>query len=459
MLRGRRTLKRSRRSLSRRGQATVLVLILILSVGAWLILASVLPGGEAQRHSGAAIHDLTTGSAAANRRLAPRELFEKLPVGIAQYRDWRESHGDSPVQGLIYHDYGPYRVEYSFDPDLTWSVMRLLERSRVRRGHVIALDPRTGKILTYLATDPEEFSPSRSYPAASLVKIITMAAALGQDPESLSRPCIYQGNRYRLSRSSVRTPRHGEKVSLENALASSNNKCFAQLAVETLGSEALISALKRFGWTRSPAPGHERGTVDAGDDEYDLGRLGCGLAGSRITPLHAAQLASILSSGKRIEPWWVERVIDRAGFELAIPEPPEASQVLSLEFAAELRQMLVRTTTRGTARSAFRDKRGRPKLGEIKVAAKTGNLTGSRPSGRYEWFLGVAPADDPRVAVVVLQLQDNLWWKKSSELGADVLAKIFCERGRCLADNADRFTGGISGSAVPVSIAKTRGLP
>ena len=118
--------------------------------------------------------------------------------------------------------------------------------------------------------------------------------------------------------------------------------------------------------------------------------------------------------------------------------------------AEELRGMLVRTTTHGTARSAFRDRRGRPKLRDIKVAGKTGNLTGGNPHGRYEWFVGVAPAGDPTVAIAVLQLQSNLWWSKSSELAADVLKEIFCERGRCEARYANRFTGDLGIAAAPV---------
>ena len=115
--------------------------------------------------------------------------------------------------------------------------------------------------------------------------------------------------------------------------------------------------------------------------------------------------------------------------------------------------MLVRTTTHGTARSAFRDRRGRPKLRNIRVAGKTGNLTGSSPRGRYEWFVGLAPADQPTIAVVVLQLQSNLWWSKSSEIAADVLQEIFCERGQCQPERAHRFTGDLGDATAPVLLS------
>jgi cell division protein FtsI/penicillin-binding protein 2 len=127
--------------------------------------------------------------------------------------------------------------------------------------------------------------------------------------------------------------------------------------------------------------------------------------------------------------------------------------VISQDIAEELRSMLVRTTTNGTARRAFRDRRGRPKLGSVRVAGKTGNLNGDHPKGRYEWFVGVAPAERPSIAVAVVQVHGKLWWSKSSEVAADLLAEIFCDRGRCDASMADRFTVELSDGGTPVLLS------
>ena len=67
--------------------------------------------------------------------------------------------------------------------------------------------------------------------------------------------------------------------------------------------------------------------------------------------------------------------------------------------------MLVETTRSGTARRAFRKRNGQPLLGGVSVAGKTGSLSGKDPDGRYEWFIGVAPADAPRVAVAAVVVQ------------------------------------------------------
>lgn len=336
---------------------------------------------------------------------------------------------------------GPLRVEYTMNVELTRRILKLLRRGRVSRGHVIVMEPDSGRVLAFVSTDPTSFPGSQTYPAASLIKVVTAAAALDSAPEQARSGCRYRGSPYRLTPSRVRPPRAGNEMSLERSLATSNNQCFAQLAVNTLGGPAMLSALDRFGWLSPPAPGYEAGSASVGQDDYDLGRLGCGLAGCRITPLHAAQLAGALAHGELIEPWWVDRVVDVYGRSLEPSTRREARRAMRPAVADELREMLVRTTTRGTARSAFRDRRGRHRLGDIRVAGKTGNLTGDEPRGRYEWFVGVAPADRPSVAVAVLQLQSDLWWVRSSELAADVFAAIFCEKRNCRPDLAFRFSG------------------
>lgn len=412
------------------------------------------PGAAGAEDGGA----VSAGPPGAADRSVPSELLAFLPVGLDDYA--RSAVDTAPIADArrdpIVHEQNGYEVEYSFDRALTGRLLRLLRRSRVEHGHVIALDARTGRVLAYVSTDLDAFPPQSSYPAASLVKIVTAAAALRVAPEEARKPCLYNGNRYRLTPSRVHRPTRGNEASLERALATSNNQCFAQLAVETVGSASLVETLEEFGWRAAPAPGHAVGQVDPGEGDYDLGRLGCGLSGCQITPLHAAQLAATLADGMQVTPWWIDRVRDPSGAPLELPAPPPPRRVMSQDIAAELRSMLVRTTTNGTARRAFRDRRGRPKLGSVRVAGKTGNLSGKQPAGRYEWFVGVAPAERPTIAVAVLQLQGQLWWSRSSEVAADLLVEIFCDRGRCDPTLADRFTEGPDDSSTPVLLSGAR---
>jgi cell division protein FtsI/penicillin-binding protein 2 len=316
----------------------------------------------------------------------------------------------------------------------------VLENGHVGLGNVIVMDPNEGRVLAYASTDPEHFPPTRNYPAASLVKVITAATVLDRAPEAARAPCRFSGSPYRLTASRIDPPRRGHEITLERALATSNNQCFAQLAVHAVGVVPLLEALGRFGWLSVPAPAHASGQATPAESRYDVGRLGCGLAGCRITPLHAAQLAATLVRGELVSPRWIERVWDADGRELALPEPVRSRAVLRPALTEELRGMLVETTRSGTARRAFRKRNGQPLLGAVAVAGKTGSLSGRDPDGRYEWFIGVAPAESPRVAIAAVVVQRARYWRSASQVAAGVLESVFCERGHCDAALADRFT-------------------
>ena len=267
---------------------------------------------------------------------APLEVLKRIPAGGSGFKSalrpveapaWGAALGDhafvewvEPPEDISGVE-GPLRVEYTMDVDLTEKVLSRLSAARSRRAHVIVLDVESGRVLAYVSTDDVTFPPNRIYPAASIVKVVTTAAALEHAPEKARVPCRYSGDPYRLKRSQIRPSRSGHRSSLERSLALSNNQCFAKLAVNTVGEEAMLDTLGRFGWLDSPAPGHEAGKVETIEDNFDLGRLGCGLAGCKITPLHAVQLAGTLATGERIAPYWVDRITDAKGRPPGYPPP------------------------------------------------------------------------------------------------------------------------------------------
>ncbi len=331
------------------------------------------------------------------------------------------------------------RLRYSLDPELTRAIWRIVEQGHVQRAHIVVMDLETGALAAYVSTDPATFPPDRAYPAASLVKVVTAAAALDAAPSLAQASCRFAGSPYVLTRARVDPPRRGNEISLQRALATSNNQCFAQWAVHRVGARGMLDAIDRFGLLSPPAPDHPPGDVkDPGDDAYELGRLGSGLDGLMITPLHAAQLAGTLARGRLLEPHWIDAAYDAHGEALAVASAARERVVLSDALARQLRDLLRETTERGTARRAFRP-RGRPLLPGIAVAGKTGSLTGTNPPGRYEWFAGVAPADKPRLAIATVTVQGPRWWTSGSQLAAQVFRAAFCPNGKCSADAVDRL--------------------
>ncbi len=445
--------------MTRRGRATIATVV----AAAGIALVWLLEPREAVRAAGSALPLPAVGAGTLEQTppaRVPDVVFARPPVSRAalelpataeldssggrerlyEHLDVSDTHPDLA---------GPLRLEYTLDRELTERAHEVLRRGRVDLGTLVVLEPRSGRVLAYASTDPERFPPTRSYPAASLVKVITAATALDFAPQAAGLPCRYSGSPYRLTPARVDPPRSGHTVSLARALATSNNQCFAQLAVHALGEGPLMDAIGRFGWLSVPAPAHAAGSADPGEDRYDLGRLGSGLGGSRITPLHAAQLAASLAQGELVTPQWIERVLDARGRELPLPAATR-SRVMSPELARRLREMLTETTRSGTARRAFRGRGGRPLLGEVRVAGKTGSLSGHDPDGRYEWFIGVAPAENPRIAVAAVLVNGKRWWRSASQVGADLLHEIFCEGKACDVANAVRM---VSRSGVDAKLA------
>jgi cell division protein FtsI/penicillin-binding protein 2 len=323
------------------------------------------------------------------------------------------------------------RLRYTLHPELSEAVWKALERGRFEMAHVVVMDPRSGAVLAYASTDPRRFPPDKTYPAASLVKVITAAATLDRAPQAAHETCYFLGSPWRLTKSRLESPKRGNQADMRKALATSNNQCFARWAVSRVGPNAMLGAIDRFGMLTAPALGLPGGRVEPPDDEFALGELGSGLDGLSITPLHAAQLAATLAEGRLVKPRWVAEAWNAQGQRVALPEGAGSRQVLTPELAGQLRSWLVDTTVRGTARRAFRARGGRPLLPGIPVSGKTGSLNGTDPKGHYEWFIGVAPADDPQLAIATVAVQGPRWWWSASQLAAEVLRAAFCPRGRC----------------------------
>jgi len=440
---------RGRRTMTRRGRLTLALLLALGFSGGWWCAQQML--GLLRGASGAPLPSVSSGPGMWNRERAtaeaepapalvveppppppvPEDVLRRLPPSA---RDGLPA-ADAPLDALVTERLDaplverPLEVQYTVDPELTRAVASILRRGRVELGHVILMDPLDGRVLSYVSTAPDVFPATRPYPMASLMKVVTAAAVLESAPQAVARPCVFRGSPYYLSAALLDPPTRGRVASFEHALATSNNQCFAQLAVHELGALRMLDELAALGVLESPGPGHAPGEVDPVESRLDLGQLGSGLAGSRLPPLAAARLAAALADGELVAPRWIARVTDANGTDLALPEPA-ARKVLDPRVTRSLRRMLVETTISGTARRAFRPK-GRPLLEPIRVAGKTGSLSGPDPKGHYEWFIGVAPAQAPRVAVATLLVHRDKKWTSASQVSAEVLRSVFCSGGAC----------------------------
>jgi len=328
-----------------------------------------------------------------------------------------------------------HRIVYTLDPELQEQALSVLRQHEVPYGAFVAVEPATGKVLAlaeYSRDAPKDrgFCGRATYPAASLVKLVTAAAALATGKVGPDTEFRYEGNPYRLSprKISASNGRRENNVStLAEALAKSNNVVFAKLGVEVVGVERLEAALGAFGFNR-PIPFDFR--IQASQaavprQEFGLGETAAGFGDVYLSPIHAALIgAAVGNRGLMMQPYLVDTVEDSNGKVLYRTVPAPLARSVDKRVAQQLARMMEKTVTAGTSAKVF--SRYAPKLqNEVGVAGKTGSLTGQNPPGMYEWFVGFAPIEEPKIAVASLVVNRKLWQIKGTYVAQAVMKEFF----------------------------------
>lgn len=300
-----------------------------------------------------------------------------------------------------------------------------------QRGAVVAIDVRTGAILTMVSTptyDPEvlaehnskkvneayqalladEGNPLRNratsslYPPGSTFKLLTAAAALESGDYEAST-VIPAPDTFTLPQSTsvlhnfggARCSASGEQ-SLADALRISCNTAFAELGLE-VGQDRLRETAEAFGFNvRSTVPlpvAASRFPAELTAPELALSSIG--QMDIAATPLQMASVAqAIANGGERLEPYLVETVRD-AGLDIVSEaEPTSAGRAVSTSTATALTDMMVGVVESGSGTAA--------RIPGVSVAGKTGTAQTTEDAAPHAWFTGFAPADDPQIAVAVL---------------------------------------------------------
>jgi peptidoglycan glycosyltransferase len=198
------------------------------------------------------------------------------------------------------------------------------------------------------------------------------------------------------------------RIDLKTALAKSVNTAFANVG-EKLGKSTMKEYMERFGFDKKPELDYPRDTMSASvvapnppghavsptSRFVDVGRMAIGQGGLQATPLQMAQVAAaVANGGKLMKPHIATRVVDRDGRTVDTIEPEVQSEVMKSSTAAAVTDMMVAVVQSGTGTKAA--------IPGIQVAGKTG--TAETEFGKKindVWFIGFAPADNPRIAVAV----------------------------------------------------------
>ena len=294
-------------------------------------------------------------------------------------------------------------------------------------GAVVALEPRTGKVIAMassptfdlqLAVDdfaaiPREGGPLLNrtvqglYPPGSSFKTVTASEALESGlytPDSE----FPGGSEYETPGGPIENfggARFGPHT-LTTALTFSINTTFAEIG-DALGAERMGEIMTAYGFGERPpidlpevaiSGRRSDGEVLPNDDpDEDTARLAIGQEQLAVTPVQMAMVAgAIANGGTAMAPRLMTRIVDRGGSLVQRGEPEELGQVMSPSNAAELAAMMEDVVREGTGTRAALSGVG------VTVAGKTGTAESDDPNRNQAWFIGFAPAEDPQVAVAVV---------------------------------------------------------
>lgn len=328
-----------------------------------------------------------------------------------------------------------FTVYYAINQELQDKVLTVMRQNRVPYGAFVAVEPKTGRILAIAAHSENDSSwgfqaPFNLYPMASLFKIITAAAALEQRRVNPDTVIPFSG---RLTSENPKywvagARRGNQEMDLTTAMGKSVNPVFGRLASE-VGKEGIMTGMERFGFNQSLLSGEPVFSSCSSEpiDDAALGLLGAGLCKDvKVSPLYAAMMmAAVANKGVMLQPILATEILGQNGKLIYSGESKEVRRIVSVETAGQLSRMMSTTVSQGTSRKVFRDRRGRPKLASVDVAAKTGSINGNDPPGYYSWFAAYAPIQDPQIAIAALVINGAKWKIKASLLGEQALEAFF----------------------------------
>lgn len=341
-------------------------------------------------------------------------------------------------------------AELTLDPRLQGATERLLRRGQLKYGALVVLSIPDGKVLAlagHSSVDPTagatELALRPWAPAASVFKLVSAVALVEEAGLSGdSRACYHGGVSSVVRDNLVDNPRLDRCASLAYGIGKSQNAILAKLAIRHLSPVQLERTGHALGFEEPLAfdlpvePSH----LDVPEgDPLEFARAAAGFWHSTLSPMHGALLASAIADGGRmVTPYLVDRPLKepaRLSTEAdadtaAIAPGAEWRQRLSPEAAAAVAEMMAGVTRMGTARKAFYDRAGRPRL-PFSAAGKTGTLYGKADRGfvGYSWFVGFAPVEHPTVAFAVALGNKPGYQLRASEVARELLAEYAAENG------------------------------
>lgn len=273
-----------------------------------------------------------------------------------------------------------------------------MNRGKPQRIALVAMDADTGQIIAMSGFDLEKPAQNpcteSDYPAASIFKIITAAAAVEELGYTPHTQLYFNGNKYTLYKRQLKEVknRYSYKISFSRAFAESINPVFGKIGKNRLGKDKLTRYAGAFGFNdmiQSDLSFHA-GTFSAEGSDYHLAELGSGFnTDTTISPVFGAMLVSaVVNSGTITLPRIVEHITDANGEIVYKSQKADYKKAISSKTAKTMVQLMLKTVSGGTARKTFRRMSRDKVLSQLLIGGKTGSLYNKAHTVKYDWFTG-----------------------------------------------------------------------
>lgn len=295
------------------------------------------------------------------------------------------------------------------------------EVNKAQAVHALVMDVYTGAVLAmcskpdYDPNDPprEQLDAlqslmrirliSDSYEPGSTFKILTAAAALDSGVTT-PEDGFYCSGKIKVDGDTIKcwgSPHKAETMA--QALQNSCNPVFVELALR-MGAQRFYQYLHAFGLgskTNIDLQGEESGILIPVNSvkNVDLARIGFGQSVA-VTPVQLLTAAcSVINGGRLMRPYLLKEAVSPDGTVLYRTSPKVVSTPISEETSLTMRKLLEDVVAVGGAKNA--------RIPGYRIGGKTGTAQVYK-DGRIVRnvhigsFLGFAPADDPRIALLVI---------------------------------------------------------
>jgi cell division protein FtsI/penicillin-binding protein 2 len=365
------------------------------------------------------------------RGKAGRRFFEKDALGrpLPLTEGWEE------------RSIGGRNLFLNLDRPLQFVVEKYLkkgiEKYGASSGWVAIMNPQNGAVLAmaaYPSYDPvlySRFEPdlyrnpliSSSFEPGSIFKVLVMAAAIDARVVKPDEVCARCSGPRQIGEYTIKTwnEKYYPNSSMTEVIVHSDNVGMVYVG-EKLGLSRFYDYLRKFGLgekTNIDLQGEVvpplRGKKDWFELDLAAATFGQGIA---LTPIQMLTAVSAIANGGQLfQPQMVRKIFEDSR-SISI-EPVKRGNPISASAAKEMTEMMVEAVEKGEAKWA------RPK--GYSVAGKTG--TAQIPiAGHYDpektiaSFIGFAPADNPRFAMLV-----SLKEPRTSPWGSETAAPLWFE--------------------------------